>query len=343
MPIPFRRLAGKPGAAKAAPKGAAAKPGASLGEIMGAFDDKQKTEQEELQRERWDAIEAYVKANGSAKDAEEARKALVDIAEELEDWAKTLSSADAFLAAHADSKSKVEVQVSRAGALANLGKDADAKSAYEGITKDLNIEKDGVQSCFAVWSAYADLLASMGDIEGAKKAYESGKDMCHHPQVEQIFNAQALALDKIGTTPTAFPETAKDLDGKAVQVGDFKGKVLLIDFWATWCGPCRAEMPNVVAAYAKFHEKGLEIVGVTLDKPGDGDKVRDFITSHKMPWRQVYYPEGQNEVAETYGVESIPHTMLIGRDGNIIRVGLRGPALARAIEKAISAPAAKGS
>jgi thiol-disulfide isomerase/thioredoxin len=313
----------------------------SLDDVTTAFDEKEEAARKALRRERWTAIDGYVKANASAKDVEEARKTLVDLAEELEDWARTVSSADAYLAAHEASKARIAVMLSRAGALANLGKDDEAKAAYEQATKAVVLDDHGVEVCFHAWSGYGDHLATIGDIEGAKKAYASGRDACNHRQVTQIMESHIANLEKIGTDATAFPDTAKDLEGKAVQVDQFKDKVLLIDFWATWCGPCLREMPHVIAAYTKYHDRGFEILGVTLDRPGGTEMLKEFVVARKMPWRQVYYPEGENEVATAYGVDSIPHTVLVGRDGKVVRIGLRGPALGRAVERLLAAAPAK--
>jgi outer membrane lipoprotein-sorting protein/peroxiredoxin len=137
---------------------------------------------------------------------------------------------------------------------------------------------------------------------------------------------------KVGATP--FPIKGKDLSGKLVSLDQFKGKVLLLDFWATWCGPCVGELPNVIAAYAKYHAKGFEVVGISLDHENALPTLTRFIQEHKMPWQQIYDAKGAN--AETFGVQAIPFTLLIGRDGKIAAVGARGPALAPAIAAALA-------
>jgi len=142
---------------------------------------------------------------------------------------------------------------------------------------------------------------------------------------------------KVGAEP--LPISGKDLSGKAVTLAEYKGKVLLLDFWATWCGPCVAELPNVIAAYGKYHSKGFEIVGISLDQADARPKLEKFIADKKMPWRQIYdgkFWEAAN--AQAYGVQSIPFTLLIGKDGKIAAVGARGEALDPAIDAALKKP-----
>jgi peroxiredoxin len=96
-----------------------------------------------------------------------------------------------------------------------------------------------------------------------------------------------------------------------------------------------AELPNVVAAYNKFHAQGFDVLGVSLDRPGDEAKLRQFVRDKKMPWRQIY--AGGEGIARTYGVQAIPFTLLIGRDGRIAGVNLRGDDLEPAVKAALAA------
>ena len=117
-------------------------------------------------------------------------------------------------------------------------------------------------------------------------------------------------------------------DGKTVKLSDYvgKGKVVLVDFWASWCGPCRREMPNLVEAYAKYKGKGFEIVGVSLDQKADAWK--QAIEKLGMAWPQMSDLKYWDcEGASLYAVSSIPHTVLIDKDGTILARGLHGEEL----------------
>ncbi|MBV6655247.1 MAG: TlpA family protein disulfide reductase, partial [Mameliella sp.] len=139
-----------------------------------------------------------------------------------------------------------------------------------------------------------------------------------YAQIEQV-----KALMKGGTAPDF---SQNNPDGEALSLSDFKGKIVLLDFWASWCGPCRRENPNVVKVYEKYKDKGFEILGISLDR--GREKWLQAIEADGLTWPQVSDLKGwQNEVALLYGVRSIPHTVLIGKDGEVIANKLRGPAL----------------
>ncbi|MBX7244736.1 MAG: TlpA family protein disulfide reductase [Candidatus Sumerlaeaceae bacterium] len=114
--------------------------------------------------------------------------------------------------------------------------------------------------------------------------------------------------------------TAKTIDGETVSLADLKGKIVLLDFWATWCGPCVAKVPELVKIYEEFKDKGFTIIGISADR--DEKALRDFIKKKEMPWKQIFEPNmTEDTVLFKYGVGQFPTVMLIDREGTIRLVG----------------------
>ena len=172
---------------------------------------------------------------------------------------------------------------------------------------------------------YSDLYKSLD--AGLSKKFPKDKNVImFHELVERML-------------PTNVGQFAPEIslpspDGKEIALSSLKGKLVLIDFWASWCGPCRKEMPNVVKIYSKFKNKGFEIYGVSLDQ--DKEKWMEAITKDGINWPQVsdlkYW---DNLAARIYNVQGIPYTVLIDKDGKIIAKNLRGQELEKKIAEVL--------
>lgn len=138
--------------------------------------------------------------------------------------------------------------------------------------------------------------------------------------------------------------TGNLLDGTKLDWASYKGKVVLVDYWATWCGPCRAEVPNVLENYLKYHDKGFEVVGISLDeKRSDAE---DYVKQTNIPWPSLFH-EGndesgwQNPMAVKYGITGIPTAILIDQEGKVVSLQARGPRLGQLLEKLLGKPGAE--
>lgn len=145
--------------------------------------------------------------------------------------------------------------------------------------------------------------------------------------IKSMLEAQANKMK--GLIGQTAPELSlPDPNGKEVKLSSFRGKYVLVDFWASWCKPCREENPTVVKAYNKFKDKNFTILGVSLDRPGQKDEWMKAVMKDNLTWTQVSDLMFWNSpVVQLYGIEGIPYNVLVDPDGKIIAESLRGPAL----------------
>lgn len=180
------------------------------------------------------------------------------------------------------------------------------------------------------------LAGAIGDHETAEKSLRRALETTDDPGLTAAVRGRLAQLAiRPGGVPPEFAATS--VAGGKVSLAALKGKVVLLDFWATWCGPCRAELPNVKSVYGKYRDQGFEIVGISLDR--SEDSLKDFVAKEKMEWTHIYnasLPAGK-DIATRYNITSIPQMILIGRDGKIIATELRGHALASAVKEAVGA------
>lgn len=176
-----------------------------------------------------------------------------------------------------------------------------------------------------------DELLFMGNYEDGSLLFSKLDDQSKQSPAGKKIEEKLIVLKRsaIGAQMLDFKQNNKD--GKPIQFSDFKGKYVLVDFWASWCKPCRAENPNVLKAYEQYKEKGFTVVGISLDDKAENWK--KAVLDDKMPWEQLSDLKGfKNEVSTYFGIQAIPSTLLINPEGVIIAKDLRGKALQQKLD-----------
>jgi peroxiredoxin len=276
-------------------------------------------------------IQALAHYLGSADrpDAEAGYMSLFNVVIEHDLFADFEPVVDRYLKDHPDGAVTPLARTIKAMALAGRAKFAEAAQTF----CDMVAKIDGQNARFA-WS-FGETLARQACVAGKCQAARQilaalVKKFPDETELQQEIAAYLKRIELVGESAPAFSVT--DLDDRKIGLDDYRGKVLLLEFWATWCGPCVAELENIRATYNLCHDRGFDVLGVSLDE--NPAAVRQFAQEYQVPWRQIVNRgDAERDIVALYGVDRIPASFLIDSDGKVQWVDLRGGSLCGAVEE----------
>jgi peroxiredoxin len=243
----------------------------------------------------------------------------------------------------------VPVKLQALGLLAQMRQEGAAERLVEFIRGPLSnyLDKEPLtQQLAGLAMSAAQTLEYSGKTEDAGAAYREFAGRFTKSD-DPAVRAQAERLEACArrmSLPGNFMDISGTLvDGTTFDWSSYRGRVVLVDFWATWCGPCIGELPNVKKNYELYHDRGFDVVGISLDT--DKDALQKFIADNKLPWACLYSEDPENNgwkhpMAVHYGINGIPAVLLVDKEGKVVEMNARGDKLGEALERLLGPAAA---
>jgi peroxiredoxin len=274
-------------------------------------------------------LDGYLRKNPRADDRDQGYASLFNKAIEHDWFAETEQTAQRYLKDEPEGPVRALAQIITTMASAGAGRFDEALAQYRKLMEGLG-KTDQEEFATSFSDNFAASALAAGEFEVARSIYQTLLERFPDSQgVREKVVRELDRLKKVGKPAPAFE--VQELAGKTLRLDSLKGRYVLVDFWATWCAPCVAELPRLQEAYRKHHEAGLEIIGVSLDETTTA--VTDFVKVRKLPWFQVHNGTAGVDLVEAFGVSAIPASYLISPEGNVVRLDLRGAALEATLAK----------
>ncbi|PTX96553.1 TlpA disulfide reductase family protein [Opitutus sp. ER46] len=280
----------------------------------------------------------FVKSIGEGYDASSDEKLVVrDTAREAA-WTAKVEAIEKEMRAAADVPDEVREQLEFGDMMQVMN--ANYRAAFEGGTPvDLPAVEAAMKKFLAGWPEsesgrgilpmYVSLRKKLGTVD--EVAVLAGFSDSPNRAAREYVQARARFAE---LSKKPFELTFTALDGREVDLKKLRGKVVLIDFWATWCGPCIAEIPNVKKTYEELHDKGFEVIGVSLDAEKDRKKFIDLVAKEGVTWPQRFEGKGWNDaLAREYTISGIPAMFLLDQQGNLVSTDARGEKLGQTVRR----------